>query len=481
MKRKALTAILNWYFLLISASDVSTTHNLGKATNHTWTGLSLHPGTRYYITVTAVNTLGASTTHSSDGFVIDTARPITGIVFNTKTYKNHLFQSQTDYLGVSWHGFTDMHSYIQHYQVAILTPDDTVYLPYQAVGRKTRVTLSGLDLQSGMIYKAAVKAVDASGKVSDEVISHPVLIDSSPPLAYQCNTFNQILKETQERNVDESYITWSKVLIVNSNVYQLEIDVPGVTDKTNVIVKIGEHSFQANLVRHHFSHSFALQPNKRLSISVTVSDIENAGNITVVLLGCNDLTLQTYSSHRIPLRQKAYSSMYASLQFIDNESGIREVQFGVGTTVHGYQVCDLEPVSTGGYHTWPVHVPHGTPVYATAVVENNAGLLSYFRSDPLIIDHTPPTIADARLQYGVTDGMVTLTVTWNVDEKEGDQMHFILCGVAIGMRKLFFNCTSIFLTKMCITTGTCYSYIRNYLKICKMRIITKNRHDSCHI
>ena len=48
---------------------------------------------------------------------------------------------------------------------------------------------------------------------------------------------------------------------------------------------------------------------------------------------------------------------------------------------------------------------HGTPVYATAIVENFASLQSMFSSTRLILDHTPPIIFD----IGVKETVERLT------------------------------------------------------------------------
>jgi hypothetical protein len=40
-----------------------------------WTGHSFEPGTRYYTTVRALNSIGLQTEVSSDGFVLDDSPP----------------------------------------------------------------------------------------------------------------------------------------------------------------------------------------------------------------------------------------------------------------------------------------------------------------------------------------------------------------------------------------------------------------------
>ncbi|XP_069118470.1 uncharacterized protein [Argopecten irradians] len=414
------------------ASDTSPLRNVGKATNFTWTGLNLHPGSKYYVTVTAVNTLNVSSTVNSDGFIVDTAPPLPGIVFNTKKYINHQSQASVDTLEASWNGFMDRHSHIDFYKVAIAEKIEARQsLTFQTVGRNTKVTLPGLNLLTGRIYGIIVKAVDASGQESEEVHSPPVSIDPSPPVAYQCGDFVTLFDETREIFESAWINEWNISIKKNISVCRLIINIPGSNGDTYMVVTLNDHTFNAHLLHQTFNHVFTVQSEENIRILVKVTDEwENLGNITVTLQGCNNVSFHNYSTHQIPLQQISFSTVSTLLQFVDPESDIRSVELGVGTTVHGYQVQALEPVFTGGYHAFPVKLPHRSPVHVTVVVENTAGLRSYFRSAPLIIDHTPPTISDVLLQYrDVSDRQVVLHVTWTVEDKESQ---YVFCDVSCG-------------------------------------------------
>lgn len=95
--------------------------------------------------------------------------------------------------------------------------------------------------------------------------------------------------------------------------------------------------------------------------------------------------------------------------------------------------------------------PHTSPLYATAVVENFAGLRSVFHSRMIVVDHTPPVIEGvqvvAEMKYDFIDmknksALLKLNVTWNVqDEESGIQV----CFISVGMFISFFTICNLHL------------------------------------
>ncbi|KAH3709960.1 hypothetical protein DPMN_069426 [Dreissena polymorpha] len=99
--------------------DIYPITNVGLDTGFHLQNISLRPGTRYYFTVIAMNTVGLHKAAISDGFIVDTDLPIDGVVFNTFHHRNSAFQSLNESIGISWHGFQDNMSGIKNYFVAI--------------------------------------------------------------------------------------------------------------------------------------------------------------------------------------------------------------------------------------------------------------------------------------------------------------------------------------------------------------------------
>lgn len=68
---------------------------------------------------------------------------------------------------------------------------------------------------------------------------------------------------------------------------------------------------------------------------------------------------------------------------------------GIGSTPGGFQVKPLADIhSRINYVKVVTDLPHGSELFATAVVTNHAGITSVFRSELLTLDHTAPILKD---------------------------------------------------------------------------------------
>ncbi|KAK3101759.1 hypothetical protein FSP39_006148 [Pinctada imbricata] len=172
--------------------DVMKSENIGLLETKRWTGLSLNQGTKYFVTVMAVNNIGLSTSSYSDGVVIDFEKPVNGVVFNTIYHRNIPAQAADKVIGSSWHGFNDRHSFIKEYLVALFECDgqsNLTSLRYVNVGLKTKHQFKGAPLKHNRNYCIAVKAIDAAGFESNVSLSTPLLIDKTPPKGIKCTSY----------------------------------------------------------------------------------------------------------------------------------------------------------------------------------------------------------------------------------------------------------------------------------------------------
>ncbi|XP_078696304.1 uncharacterized protein LOC144924691 isoform X1 [Branchiostoma floridae x Branchiostoma belcheri] len=146
-------------------------------------GLTLQSGMKYFSNVRAYSHAGLHTTVSSDGFVVDTDPPSAGVLYDGLDIHDRDYQNCSSQVAASWHGFSDLHSYIHHYVWCVgSTPGTDDILTCTDVGlRLSDVKEISPELTSGTKYYSTVYAVDAAGLTSPPAMSDGILVDTSPP------------------------------------------------------------------------------------------------------------------------------------------------------------------------------------------------------------------------------------------------------------------------------------------------------------
>ena len=116
-------------------------------TNETKASANVSPlvrGTKYFVTLIAVNGAGGTTTMVSDGVTIDYTPPLAGVViagYNGNTeYVNF-----GDTMEAHWSGFSDPESGIKSYEFALCEMQNISSCPsiFTDIGQETNVSLSG--------------------------------------------------------------------------------------------------------------------------------------------------------------------------------------------------------------------------------------------------------------------------------------------------------------------------------------------------
>ena len=104
-------------------------------------------GQRYYITVTATNTAGVTTSLTSDGVTVDDTRPISGTVIDGIVSDVDYLNGEGD-VSASWFGFEDLESGIESYEVALCEARSlsSCPQPFTGVGKKKNVTITGTNI-----------------------------------------------------------------------------------------------------------------------------------------------------------------------------------------------------------------------------------------------------------------------------------------------------------------------------------------------
>ena len=144
---------------------------------------------RYYVTGKAVNKAALITTFWSDGVLVDSTAPSYGDIYlrdgdgGGAVHSPDIdFQISDREICARWlNAFVELESPIENYYVSIFTFNGTLLLKEHNVLQKTSICFSDLVLNSGEIYRVAVRAKNEAG-LSALIETDGVLVDSSVPL-----------------------------------------------------------------------------------------------------------------------------------------------------------------------------------------------------------------------------------------------------------------------------------------------------------
>ena len=292
-------------------------------------GLRLHPGHKYYFTVTAYNNVGLHTTVNSDGFVVDQHPPIAGLVYNTVRYRNYGMQSRTDKFEISWQGFLDHDSGIFTYLVAVFEDSDnaTAVLNFTNVGLQTSVKFTNLKLQHVKSYYGAIKALDAAGHESITVYSKSKLIDTSPPKSYRCR--DKTLMYDVEFNTSDSRPVIIPSTVESSSVYIITGTVRQPVKPVIVRTAVGQTfskivpSEKLHNGDMDFKTSFTPKANENVTFSIEVESSDTVAG-TVMLYQCKVSPVGD-DTDALHISQISANTFRARFAVQDPESGIKRV------------------------------------------------------------------------------------------------------------------------------------------------------------
>ncbi|KAI8519526.1 hypothetical protein Bbelb_027830 [Branchiostoma belcheri] len=157
-----------------------------------WTNsdpLSLVPGARYSVRVSAVNGAELTTTHDTDGVIVDPTPPSNLHVAVDvmpdeleELYDGYVLHTDLSAILVSWRA-TDGESKVTAYWAAVGTsPGGTDVMPFENMGPDESAYINNLQLQlyvettGSPVYYVAVKAQNGAGAFSTVVVSSPIKI-----------------------------------------------------------------------------------------------------------------------------------------------------------------------------------------------------------------------------------------------------------------------------------------------------------------
>ena len=263
-----------------------------------------------------MNSVGLATTLTSDGFVIDRAPPIEGVVFNTGRHRDKKYQRSRTTFSISWHGFTDLHSGIRSYRVALVQCDQSIIKEdFVNVGPHNTYTFGDIILDQNIAYCGLVKAEDGSGHFSASVLSNPAVIDTTPPTPFYCETLALMKGSTTNDTGPITTISLikDKLYVVNGTLSNISgdpfVDISVGTDKVSVPAVLnndGSLWYQYNFLSRFqgpvnisvhmnsiLSQQFRVLSNYNVYICTGTVDTSN-GSVEVTQIGQRRLAITLY-------------------------------------------------------------------------------------------------------------------------------------------------------------------------------------------
>ena len=426
-------------------------------------GLSLNPGQKYFTTVYAYNSLGMVTSLTSDGIMVDLEVPLPGVVFTSAAFIDAAHRTES--IHISWHGFEDVHSFIHHYEWTIGEASDspnTLLFKSSKLETSVALAMEELGLVEGKDYVAYVRAVDAAGHVSPAVASNVFSVDQSPPEGYICaepvlhlsNISLACLPCENTAACGDNYRT----CIVNNSISLL----PGQACKIMLHTTKHQPELRARLqVANMFDwiHLSREGPDTFTHTSVYVADGDEhpspvvhqySGDASllkmdVIMCGHTNRTLTPITIH-----QTGPIGVNLKWSIEDKQSGIRSFRVGLGTSPGGFQLLTLTDVGVSSTASFPVSLTHGMEVHAVVVAENNAGLITSFSVDPLIIDWSPPFIDQLHVMVQEMGKEFIISATWTATDEES---HLQDCHWALGKSHTLERLVPCFIYFLCKASG----------------------------
>lgn len=385
---------------------------------------TMTPGTTYFFTVIARNRMGLETTAISDGILVDIDSPTPGAVYNTKQFRNALHQFSTSSLSTSWHGFEDHQSSIKYFEVSIIeTVSRTQINRTERVLFSNDYTFRNLHLQHNKSYGIRVRAFDFLQHFSPYVTSHPIKIDSTPPIGVQCEKFDDLYLEVPAIENQKSFlhstttVVSSVVSLKKNTIYKISVDVLKELHFKMVYFQLGNEVMNLYLSlnadssyssKHQFMSLYEGEVNLKIIFASRHDIMEE--DIVIRLQQCS---FSSVSQSPLIIRQ-INPGLLSVCSFIwDPESDIEKVLIGAGTTKGGYQIRPLLPFSSFNHGVVETDVPHGSRIYFTAVARNKAGQWSTF-SKEITLDHTPPIISQLTVKIQNSEALEERTHVANM-------------------------------------------------------------------
>eukprot|EP00117_Sycon_ciliatum_P029304 scpid3325/ scgid0538/ Aggrecan core protein; Cartilage-specific proteoglycan core protein len=392
--------------------------SVGSATAGTCHTCKLVSGVKYIVTVQAINKAGLVTTMSSDGIMLDSSPPTQGYVQEGSDKQQYLV---VYHLGPSapslyWNGYADQQSGIDSCSLSIRTENDSVLWERENTGVNESPLTPNVTLPSGETLFTHIACKNGAGLESKRS-SSGFVVDITPPLPGVVS----VTWATIQDDMPALRITCSGFkdpesglanfdIVLHDNSTQMVAQVNSVRVNTSFTLPVSNTTdgelYQATVTARNGVGLTALVKSKPLVFDSTAPSI---GAVLDGPPGTHDMNY-TNSTTLIEAHWETIT---------DLDSGVEEFHFAIGTSPGGTQILNYTAAGTNTSASCgpPLClIEGGGMLYFTTVrAENGAGKVSWFTSDGVTVDNTPPITSVITLNNQTTDQAVYLTANGSLD------------------------------------------------------------------
>ncbi|WAR04731.1 hypothetical protein MAR_020100, partial [Mya arenaria] len=350
------------------------------------TGANLKENKRYFSVVQAVNYAGLYTTLSSDGFMLDVAKPETGTVND----------------GIGEILFNEVRAYDMAGHVSDLVASDGVLIDRTPPLRVTYVLSN-----ENLVRNGSFENTDDSSLQCDEL---------SDTFWYGAKNYCLKVIKAQHVSNGNSFLLLQgsvsqEILVGAAGKYKLQFFTANIPRESSQL-SVQDGYFVVNETKHVFQ-----MHTKPSSEEATVWQEQHyilnlqTGKTTITFgtensahFGIDDISLRVYSGkayqenstdvkhlQALTIHAHDWSSIYSEWHFEDPESGLVEYLWAIGTVRGGTQLQEYTSVGRNEFASSnTIQLQHNTVVFVSVMAVNGAGLRTVSYSEKIYIDLTPP-------------------------------------------------------------------------------------------
>ena len=419
--------------------------------------VGLQHGQTYFVTVTAINSAGLSTTSSSNGVTIDISPPVVqgfsiipAITIDQTTTDGNITSDitviSTNQCQISaiWDYVIDEESEIKRLSICATTiMEDCDLLTWHDLSPDSLV--SSLDfekpLQPGTILMLKLQVENGASLKTIEISSR-VLVDNSPPVKGLVKIDGKEGLVFLQEGMPLLASWWGfKDFETGIKDYQWKICFAGkfsacVTDFVSVGLK--NSVFLSDIgINHGDEYMFVVKAVNFAGIhtdSVSYSFIldETSPETGIVFNGPDPLVDKYYQSSPTEISASWHS-------FQDKESGISRYEICIGSS---RGLCDVTQFTNVGLGTDTtlrnLNLTHNATYYTTVRATNGAGQTGFATSSGIVIDLTPPIGLNLRdgedLDMDVSLQDTFVSINWDEfhDPESGISKYVVCAGTIMG-------------------------------------------------